>query len=412
MPFKSNMRSRSLILALLLLTTCPSLAMMLLHASSQAAGLALGTLCVLLILWMHRGFSLPARTVLRRFRTALVLILVLTLHGVLARFFTGAFDWARASSSMVLVSLCYFGAYSLGQAVSKMHADQIVSAMRICFFIFVAEGALALLGVPALGHTIHNLPVIFFIEPSHYSLAFLPFVTFLVMAESGLARLGVVLVALLLGLLIKSLTLLVGLGIALMLVLPARHLILLVLCALPLGAFVDPEYFVERLAFSDDVTNLSALAYLQGWERAILNFHWTHGVGVGFQQFGLVGDLGEFQERIAELFAAEEVNLLDGGSNGSKLIGEFGIFGVLALLCYLVVTLLRLLQVRRHQGRTGQGPVHEYFFAACLLAPFTEFFVRGVGYMSAGMFLLLVGITASRPDPATETARNEMYELT
>jgi hypothetical protein len=397
------MRSLGLTFALLLLTTSPSLVMMVLHASSQAAGLGFAATGILFMAWWCRGFRLRANVALKQLGVVSLFMSILIVHGATASFVTGAFDWVRALSSMMLAALIYFSAFSLGRTVNAMQDGQIVSAMRICFLIFVAEGVLALLGVPALGHATHHLPVIFFMEPSHYSLAFLPFVTFLVMAERGATRLAVVCIALLLGLLIKSLTLLVGIGIAVILVLPVKHLIVFIVCALPFSVFIETDYFIARLAFSDDVTNLSALAYLQGWERALLNFNWTHGLGVGFQQFGLVGELGEFQERIAQIFSTtESINLLDGGSNGSKLIGEFGVFGGLMLLSYLIITVSRIVRIRRQQTATRQHFVHEYFFAACLLAPFTEFFVRGVGYMSAGMFLLLVGVTNGTTRPSMD----------
>lgn len=49
------------------------------------------------------------------------------------------------------------------------------------------------------------------------------------------------------------------------------------------------DYYTSRVNVSSDNQNLSTLVYFSGWERAYLNVKETFGLGVGFQQFGVIG---------------------------------------------------------------------------------------------------------------------------
>lgn len=384
-------RSGEICFLLLMLTTLPSLSIMLLGASSLALGLTIASsITVIMFAWRARHSSLSLSSARSRSAGIFLLAAAVILHGVVAMSFTGFFDWSRAIFSLGLIIMFLITAICLHQALSSMPASRIVTVMRGCFIVFAAEGLLALAGTPSLGPSYHHMPIIFFIEPSQYSLSFLPFLTFLVMRERGTAAFIVIATTLALGLLIQSLTLLVGLAVAVGLMFSLRRFFLLVLLLVPALMAADANYFLDRLAFGEDAENLSTLAYLQGWERAWLNIQATHGVGVGFQQFGLVGELGFFQERIEALFTAIGLNLLDGGSNGSKIIGEFGLIGVFVVLAYIAMVFRAVVIVKRRDPEM-RDRAHEQLFAAFIVAGFVEFFVRGGGYMTPGTILLVTG---------------------
>lgn len=397
---------RELTALLLLLTTLPSLSIMILGATSFAMGLALA--CVIILIfrgWQGRHDPIRVRTIRSACLFALALWCAIAIHGTIASKITGFFDWPRAISSLTLVTIVLAAASALRVLIVRAKPAAIVSAMRCVFGVFVVEATLTMLGFPALGPAMHFRPVIFFMEPSQFSLGFMPFMTFAVIAERGLRRMAVIVAALIVGLLLQSLTLLVGLGLIVALMLPMRRLVVSAVVVAPILLIMDTTYYVDRLTLSEDVENLSALAFLQGWERALLNIQNTYGVGVGFQQFGLVGDLGFFQERIAALFsAAVDLNLLDGGTNGSKLVGEFGMFGVASLVLYVLAVLVAVVMCKKAQS-TDPILAQKQFFTACIVAAFTEIFVRGGGYMSPGMMLLAAGLLWFVPTNAITTIR-------
>jgi hypothetical protein len=173
---------------------------------------------------------------------------------------------------------------------------------------------------------------------------------------------------------------------------------LLILLGLTAGAgailALDLTYYADRLLLSENSDNLSTLVYLQGWQRAAINLMETHGVGVGFQQFGIVGSVGTIAERIFSL-ARTTLNLYDGGSTGSKLIAELGAFGIAAIAFFLVQAARGIILIRRAQRLPGeQRDKRSIFFYSIIIAYTSELFIRGTGYMSPSAFLLLAALIA------------------
>lgn len=137
---------------------------------------------------------------------------------------------------------------------------------------------------------------------------------------------------------------------------------------------------------------MSTLVYLSGWERAYLNFNDTFGLGVGFQQFGIVGSPGEMMESLGAL-GAENLNLLDGGAVAPKFIGEFGLLGVAMLLVYLVYFAKSARWLRKvSMGEVALQARPRVFFLSCFVMYCIDLFVRGTGYFSSSGFLFVASL--------------------
>lgn len=141
------------------------------------------------------------------------------------------------------------------------------------------------------------------------------------------------------------------------------------------------SYFSDRLNFSDNAKNLTALVYLQGWLDAWTSLRETNGLGLGFQMLG-TNPPNEITLRILNLYGVE-FNREDGGFLAAKIIAEFGVFGVFLVLAYFVFLLKYAFSARsRHQkGR-------DLMFSTCIFSFMVEFFFRGYGYFSPGLVLV------------------------
>jgi hypothetical protein len=110
---------------------------------------------------------------------------------------------------------------------------------------------------------------------------------------------------------------------------------------------IPEEYYSSRIDFSKSNENLSALVFLSGWERAFLNFIETTGIGIGFQQLGYSGAIGQ-SRLILESIGLGGLNLYDGGSLASKLISETGILGIILLFFYISYFIKYVITYRRY----------------------------------------------------------------
>ena len=107
------------------------------------------------------------------------------------------------------------------------------------------------------------------------------------------------------------------------------------------------SYFTERIDFYEGSNNLSALVYMQGWERLILALKTTYGMGVGLQNLSTV-ELGYFGTILVEIIGVEK-NVNDGSFIAAKLIAEFGIIGVFFVIIYLKLAYDSSIQLIRYE---------------------------------------------------------------
>jgi hypothetical protein len=147
-------------------------------------------------------------------------------------------------------------------------------------------------------------------------------------------------------------------------------------------------YFTDRLDLSSNSSNLSVLVFLSGYERAWLALTGFNGLGVGFQQMGIVGPVGAFQLNISTIFGFDGLNLLDGGTLASKIIVEFGYPGLLLLFLYL----FKLIKVVNSFFGKREFSPQDLFYSSIYIMFFVVLFVRGAGYFNPSFFIFLISI--------------------
>jgi len=133
---------------------------------------------------------------------------------------------------------------------------------------------------------------------------------------------------------------------------------------------------------------MSLLVYLSGWERAWKLLFLYSPLGIGFQQFGYEPLQGLFFEKLSNLGAAG-LNIYDGSTLGSKIIGEFGLIGILFLVLYLYYFFKNVFNIITNPIKFNSITL---FFACVYLSFSIYLFVRGMGFFSELPFLFLTAI--------------------
>lgn len=318
---------------------------------------------------------------------------LIAIQGVATSQIHDQFDLPRFLQSYALLIFCLSGAFSFILLVRRLSECRADFAVKFVFYVLLLSSVAGFFRYSPFS-TSFRRPVLFFSEPSHFALGFSPFLLYVAVRAGPKMRLLWISLAYVIALFLQNFTLVLASSLVTLLVLPLRRLMFLA----PIVAIVifvtsaDLDYYTSRTEFSESGTNLSSLVYLSGWERAYQNLKETSGLGVGFQQFGIVGSRGSVMEQLA-LLNAEDLNLLDGGSVASKLIGELGMLGVCLMFVYLVYFVKNFMWFRALILRRRASPdSKQIFFCSCFLIFSIDFFVRGVGYFSSEGFMFLASM--------------------
>jgi hypothetical protein len=366
---------------ILIVLIFPSLFLML-GASSMTLGLLIASLAVVFIqvfkgiVWREGTFAVQV----------LLFSFFVLAHSFISAFVSKKFEWARAIGSLASVVFVLLSASLLMSAWKRAHPQNISYAIRISFYFLTALVILSFLGVPSLKPVYHSHPVVFFIEPSHFALAYLPLVAYEVLIFKGERRLFCIALVLFIALYMQSATLLIGIAIILMVGFPHRQLFLFLLISMIGFGLLDTSYYLSRVGLGNNGPNLSNLVLLQGWERASIDIFNTNGVGLGFQQFGVTGSIGEIQNKIVGIVGGY-LNLNDGGTNASKLVGEFGAIGI-GLIFIFIIIWFRQIYLLKMDLKSNTMNLRNVFLRLFFICYSVELFVRGVGYLSPSLFFL------------------------
>lgn len=248
-------------------------------------------------------------------------------------------------------------------------------------------------------NVLHGKNMIIFSEPSHFALVYLPFLLYKAYCCEKNKKLLSILIGVIIAIAIENLTLMVGICVIIMLVYFQKRnvvrsvitMILIISTLLLAIKFLGTDkvaYFSDRLQFSSETNNLSTLVWLSGWERAYLSFINSYGIGIGFQQMGIVGEVGNYMHSIYKIMGGFYLNMTDGGSTGSKLIAEVGIVGVILIVIY-IVNFLKIAQ--KFIGKKIDSN-KELFLLSIYVMMSMQLFVRGVGYFSPSTFMFFVAV--------------------
>ncbi|TXH61569.1 MAG: hypothetical protein E6Q93_04675 [Burkholderiaceae bacterium] len=364
----------------------PSALFVLAGTSSLAAGAAVA--CVVTAL----AWPVGTATALARHGTAVglagILLTFIAFHLMVATVHAPV-NVPRAAVSMLLLTLFLLGGLSLSHAFFAAPSHDVDRTCTRIFTVFIIVAVVYLSGLLRLGP--EGTQVVFpFNEPSHFALAFTPFLMYACLRRDGWRRYVLLVVGLTIAYLIQNLTLVVGC--LLVAALCTRAVFAPVLAALVAGAALslDLGYFTERLNLSTDNSNISTLAYLQGWELLQEGLDRSRGWGIGFQQLGE----RETAVPIADLIYAQgelELNLRDGAFVLAKLGAEFGAFGIAAAAVLLTAAARAALALRR-DSRSGAAPASVQFARCVLVAYAVNLLVREGGYFTGSSLLLIASL--------------------
>ena len=400
--------------ALVLTLLVPPFISMRFGVESNAPGALLDASAWIAVALLAGLGSDSARWPWRRIGLALLGVTLLFMHGLSVDMWLGGVNFGRLLQSSAALLLQLIGACAVAAFLLAASPRVLTFAGRSAYGILTLIGIAAALGVPGVGGSFVK-PVIVFSEPSLFSMAYAPTLLFALVTTTRVRQLWMLLLGLALALKLQNLTLLVDVVGAGCLVLRRGQIYILLAVVWSIASFVllDFSYFAQRLALSADSDNLSTLVYLQGWQRAALNLRETDGLGVGFQQFGVVGSLGDVLEKIIRI-TGSALNLYDGGSTGSKLIGELGVVGIILMALYLRVVLRGIILLRRAQRLvSGLRDRRRLFFYSFIVAYVSELFVRGNGYLSCSDMLVMASLIAiSRLDRRTAVSPDRATPLT
>jgi hypothetical protein len=321
--------------------------------------------------------------------TVLVLVIValVAAHAAVAWTFQ-PFDGQHFVASLVPLILMILAGCCFAQMLKDASDSQVDRAIRWCFLFFCISALGSVLGFapPSPRQTLK--PVFPFNEPSHFGIIFTPFLIFCCIRARGFSRYAIWLIGMMIAASLQNLTLIASCAVAALAFVRGAAVIPVVVSALAVGMFVDLSYYLSRLDLSSDNSNLSVLAYIQGWQLIAESLTRSGGWGLGFQQLGLHGTDVPAAQAIFEQIGDTE-NLLDGAFNFAKVVSEFGVFGMLLTLAFVRLWWRSIRGLRRIAN--GAACASPQLFAMCVIAGyFVELFVRGAGYFT-GSGMLLAG---------------------
>ena len=361
-------------------------------ASSMAAG-------VLLVAVLH-GLLFTASSALHKSRHyfskiiffVTVVLAVVLMQGVISLLVNASSNKSRFLLSIGLLIIYLLGASFLALLVKGLPKYMGNFAVKLVFYVLMLSGFATVLGYRAFGNP---SGVGFFNENSHYALSFGPFLLYLVVLSNLRTKFILLCIGFIIALSLQSLTLLVSVIVIVFFVLRLRYLLpitIIIISVLVTFDALDFNYYTSRLDLFEATTNLSALSYTNGWERAYLNLIDFDGFGIGFQQLGFVGSEGESRESL-RMYNVEDVNLYDGSFVASKFISEFGVVAILLLLRYLIYCAKYVVWLH-NVSLNGKEAVdcRTVFFLSCFVMFFTDLFFRGTGYFSSSGFLFVASL--------------------
>jgi len=237
-------------------------------------------------------------------------------------------------------------------------------------------------------------PAFPFTEPSHLAVAVAPFLVAAPLGSRPLKRAAWLLAFVVIGALLKNLTMIVACTLAAVITLRPLQVLALLALVVPIALSQDLDYFMARLDFSQDNQNLSSLVFLQGWQLMDESLTATHYIGRGFQQLGLV-DSDVSASQLIYALIQDGLNLLDGGFTLAKLVCELGATGIVLALVLLRITwrAVKTLRFAMASPRAAARiPAARVFAAAILVGYLIELLVRGVGYFSPSGLLMVASL--------------------
>ena len=384
--------SANIVLVLLLTLTLPSFAVLILFATSNALGLLIVLGMNISLFLISRAFDRYPKPVGRSIFIVIIIIGLVLIHGTISFFIHDDFDFGRFFQTYLYLIMFLAGCFSLSLLLYYIPDLQWDVAVRRVFYVLLLSAFAAILGFSPFPSG-QNKPVFFYNEASHFALDFLPLLLYVVVKSSNRRKQLVLTLGYLIGFLLENLSLLVGCTLIFAIAIPFRRSLVPVfmICIAALYGVSNMDYYSARLDLTGN--NQSTLILLSGWERAYLSFKDTYGLGVGFQQFGIIGSHGTIMDVVNDIAGVDDLNLRDGGAVAPKIIGEFGIFGLALLGAYFMYFFRSFSWLRQIAlGKIASQKGSNVFFVSWYLMFVIDFFVRGAGYFYSTGYMFVSAV--------------------
>lgn len=309
---------------------------------------------------------------------------------VFLTYMLGEPELGRPFISLALLALVLATTRHIGHAffASALYQRMV---LRCLLGLFAVIAVFGLLGIAPDSDLVSERPLYPFTEPSHYAFTVMPFLIYAAVTANRIMRLVILAITAALVVLLKSLSLAVGLILVGACCLDGVVLVVFLLMSFTGLGMLDLTYFTDRLDFAYGNQNLSMLVYRQGIELIQTSLVETSGWGIGFQRLGFT-NLFTPSSNIIYALTGADLNLRDGGFNAAKLIAELGIAGVALSLWYLVMMGKMVLRLRRVAQEKLVIPDGSIFAMSAFVAVSIEIFVRGAGYFTSTMLLAVAAI--------------------
>ncbi|MFM0505053.1 hypothetical protein [Paraburkholderia caffeinilytica] len=356
-------------------------------ASSTALGTAL-VACVAIVVCSI--FDPPIRFRAQAGKVIAITVAVILAHLAVAAVFT-PIDFGRAFGSLFILCLCLAGSAALADLLATVAKDDLLKVARLCMGAFWLIGLLGCLGWAQIAGGDYSKSVFPFTEPSQLGITLAPILIFACVTSAGTRRLFYICSFFAFAVVLQNVTLIVTCLIATAVCIRLRYVLVLLALLIPMLLKADLGYYLDRLDFSDQNQNLSALVFVQGWQFIGEAWARTHGLGYGFQQLGTTESNSAAGQLIYALIGFD-LNVFDGGFNFSKLVSEGGLLGLLLGVIYTIKAATALVFLRRVARGRRDADVLATFSASMIAGYLLEMFIRGQGYFSPAGLLLMTSI--------------------
>lgn len=315
---------------------------------------------------------------------------LITLHRLISLRLDESIDSRFYFSILALSILLFFSRFCYKFFFETSQRDLNKFSLLI-LGIFLTFALISIAEIPLFQSPIFIRSIGPFSEPSHFALAAAPWLLMATLSlRNQVAKIFVLLCFFATGIIEQSLVTIVVVIVTAIISLRVIVIVPAILFVSAAMTLIDIGYFTDRLDISEHSQNLSVLVFLQGFEFITSALELTSGMGLGFQQLGVVPLYSPTSEIIRSL-SGQYLNFNDGSFLASKAISEFGIFGIILCVAIAVKSALLIIKYRKYINSPNYDAGMKLSIAACVFYN-VEIWIRGVGYFSVGTALFVMAL--------------------
>ncbi|NHC48156.1 hypothetical protein G9H65_02310 [Cytophagaceae bacterium 50A-KIRBA] len=387
-PYKANFR---MYLALLLILFLPEGLVVNLGTTSTSTGFFIACICSIILIYPGKGSKISLSKNFVKFYLGLFCISFLNF--VVAIFINSNFNFTRFFLSVLLVNVEVFTAFLFAVRFLQMTPKVLNNFLKnigLCLLLLAPLVLIIWKFRPPLGKE-----MLFFTEPSHYSVVASPFFIYYIISSHKFKSILFAVSLLICASLIENFTLILPIAIAIF-ILDRKIFTALVVFAIILLPIFGPsfiEYISQRylgVLEGGDGSNISSLVYLQGWDYVFASIKSFNGLGIGFQQ------LGEIRIESASQDILEYMGYPLNQNDGSFLFSKFFVeVGWIALILVIIILKQILISAKRISKYRKGRDIIRIFISTTYLSFLIPLFIRNSSYFNAAVFIFIVAFFAS-----------------